>query len=448
MIRSRRLLVGIAATLAFTLRASIAQAQLETFAQAVRDLAGASRQAEPSRSAGIHAAADRLGPALAEWDRRIAALKVQSDGELAAAPAAERAYRLHVELGVAYRARGRAADALREFDAAARSRPSSDLQMLRALTLESDGRLDEAGKAFLAAFALDSGSAVKAYYAAERGDGPAEGRERARAALAAMYRDLKIEAAPTAAPPFVTLSAIQDNLSRTPVIADNATARAFALLRDEKYDDAVAAFGRAAAGNNDKSDDSPLAHFARGQRDEAINHVAEARREYQAAANGALVGRSVLFVAIARLAQVEGDAAGAIDAFVQAARLNPNDPNVHKELAAAYATEGRADETFCELMAALLIDRRDAQAHASIGQLYVDTGRNADAVAAFDRALALRPEGYEVRYALATAYTRLGNTVEAARQLEIYDRLRRDALEKRRRDIASEVEQEERRRAK
>jgi predicted Zn-dependent protease len=99
-------------------------------------------------------------------------------------------------------------------------------------------------------------------------------------------------------------------------------------------------------------------------------------------------------------------------------------------------------------MAALLIDRRDAQAHASIGQLYLDTGRDADAVAAFDRALALRPDGYEVRYALATAYTRLGNTVEAARQLEIYDRFRREALEKRRRDIANEVEQEERKRAK
>jgi len=100
------------------------------------------------------------------------------------------------------------------------------------------------------------------------------------------------------------------------------------------------------------------------------------------------------------------------------------------------------------LMAAVLIDRRDPQAHASIGQLYLDTGRNADAVAAFNRALTLKPDGYEVRYALATAQTRLGNTAEAARQLEIYDRLRREALEKRRRAIQNEVEEEERSRAK
>jgi tetratricopeptide (TPR) repeat protein len=246
-----------------------------------------------------------------------------------------------------------------------------------------------------------------------------------------VYRDLKLDAGQTAPPPFVTLGVIQDNVSRIPVVADNATARGFALLREEKYSDAIAALGQPVAKGDEKPEDSPLAHLARGQRDEAMNHVAEARREYQAAVGGALAGRSVLFVAIARLSQVEGDAAGAIDAF-----------------AAAYATEGRAGDAFCELMAALLINQRDAQAHASIGQLHLDTGHNTDAVAAFERALTLRPDGYEVRYALATAHARLGNTVEAARQLEIYDRFRREALEKRRRDIANEVEQEEQRRAK
>src|SRR6185295_11945671 len=204
----------------------------------------------------------------------------------------------------------------------------------------------------------------------------------------------------------------------------------------------------AAAGGRETPEDSPRAHFARGQRDEAGNRVAEARREYQAALAGALAGRSVLLVAIARLAQVEGDSAGAIDALAQAARINPNDPNVHKELAAAYAADGRADAAFGELMAAVLIDRRDAQAHASIGQLYLDTGHDAEAVSAFDRALTLKPDGFEVRYALATAHTRLGHTAEAARQLEIYDRLRREALDERRRNIANEAAQDERRRAR
>src|SRR4029077_16823788 len=99
-------------------------------------------------------------------------------------------------------------------------------------------------------------------------------------------------------------------------------------------------------------------------------------------------------------AQVEADAAGALDAFAQAARINPNDPNVHRELAAAYAAEGRADEAFGELLAALLIAPREAQAHASIGHLYLDSGHDAEAVPAFERALELKPDGFEVRYAL------------------------------------------------
>ena len=94
-------------------------------------------------------------------------------------------------------------------------------------------------------------------------------------------------------------------------------------------------------------------------------------------------------------------------------------------------------------MAALLIDRRDAGAHSAIGQLYLDSGRDAEAVVAFSRALELMPGYYQTRYALATAHTRLGHPAEAARQLELFERARREALEQRRRDFGSEAEREE-----
>ena len=81
-------------------------------------------------------------------------------------------------------------------------------------------------------------------------------------------------------------------------------------------------------------------------------------------------------------------------------------------------------------MAALLINGRDAQAHAAIGQLASTPGATREAVAAFNRALELMPDRYEIRYALATAHTRLGNSEEAARQLEIFERFRREALER------------------
>jgi tetratricopeptide (TPR) repeat protein len=169
----------------------------------------------------------------------------------------------------------------------------------------------------------------------------------------------------------------------------------------------------------------------------------DAQRDERAALVRTLAGRNMPVIGIARLAQIEGDPAGAIEALTQALRLNPNDPNIHKELASVYAAQGRADDAFCELMAALLIDRRDAGAHSAIGHLYLNSGRDAEAVAAFNRALDLMPGYYETRYALATAHTRLGHTAEAARQLDLFERARREALEQSRRDFASEAEREE-----
>src|SRR5438093_9824351 len=343
MVMRARFLLVLGVTVALTLRPSTAYAQLETFVQAVRELADAAGKPEPAQSNDIRAAANRMESALVEWDRHISALEAGVDRAMPGAPD-QRAYQLHVELGVAYRARGRIADALREFDAAVALHPSaSDVQLLRALTLEAAGRTDQAGKAFRAAWNLDARDPVKAYYVAQRpGTGSAADRARARAGLTDTYRAFDITR--PAAAPFVTLGVISDNLSRTPVVADDATVDGFALLRASKYGDAVAALQRAGHATRQKTEDSPLAHFVRGQRDEAQNRVADARREYQAALAGALVGRSVLFVGIARLAQVDGDLAAAIDAFGQAVQLNPNDPNIHKELAIAHAAEGRADD--------------------------------------------------------------------------------------------------------
>ena len=205
----------------------------------------------------------------------------------------------------------------------------------------------------------------------------------------------------------------------------------------------VAAAPPVAAGLQTRLSVSPRDHFARGQRDEAEGRIADARRAYRAALPGTLAGRYVLHVGLARLAQVDGDTAAAIDAFRTAVQLAPNEAALHKELAGAYAADERRDDAFAELMAALLIDPRDAQAHAAIGGLFLDSGRGAEAVVALTRALELAPGRHETRYALARALTQLGRATEAARQLALFEEARRDALERRRRAIASEVEREE-----
>jgi tetratricopeptide (TPR) repeat protein len=254
------------------------------------------------------------------------------------------------------------------------------------------------------------------------------------------YRRLALDGSRPPAAPFVTLGAFPDALSRTPVIADGTTAGAFPFFIANMYGEAATALSRVPP----EQADSPLAHFTRGQRLESENRVTEARAAYETALDGTFVGRSALLVGIARLAQVEGDLQIAINAFTEAVRLNPNDPGIHKELAGAYAAQGREDLAFGELLAALLVNPRDAEAHAAIGQLYLDTSHEADAVPAFTRALELAPNRYEIRYALARALARAGNQAEAARQLDLFDRERRAALEQRRRDIANEVAQEQR----
>jgi len=437
-------MLGLAVAIALTGTATTVHAQLDSFVQAVRALADAAVQ-KPVQTAAIRTAVERMGTSLAEWDRTLAALEGRVSRDIAGA-SGRQAYQLRVELGVAYQARGRTADALKQFEAAvALQPPASDVQVLRALALEAAGRIDEAGTAFRAAWAADSGNPVKAYYVAQRtkpSGATGSDAERARAVLADTYKRLDIGVRHSVAG-FPTPAAIPDTLSRTPIVGDSMTARGFALIAEGRYTEAVAALTRQTTANDARHDDSPLVQLAQGQRDEAANRVAEARRAYGAALGGALAGRSVLYVGIARLAQVEGDLPGAIDAFTQAVRLSPNDPTIHREFAAAYVAHGVADAAFCELMAALLVDPRDAQAHADVGQLYLDTSRDAEAVTAFDRALTLAPKRYEFRYALATAHTRLGHSAEAARQLELFERARREALDERRRAIANEVEQAE-----
>ncbi|HXD73796.1 MAG TPA: tetratricopeptide repeat protein, partial [Vicinamibacterales bacterium] len=281
------------------------------------------------------------------------------------------------------------------------------------------------------AWTIDPRNAVKAYYVASRPDIDPAARAKARAFLSAEVGSGVRRTEPPQALPFVTLDAIADGLSRAPIVGDEATGDAFALLAAGKFKDAIAALMRGPRA------DSPRLHFARAQAAEATNRIADARREFQAALGGALTGRSVILVAIARLAQVEGDSDGAIDALTRAVRLNPNDAFARKELAAALASDNRADDAQAELEAVLLIDAKDAQAHAAIGQLHLDGGRYEDAVAAFTRALELAPDRFEIRYSLATAYMRLGRDADARGQFERFDAARQAALEKRRKELAT-----------
>ena len=431
----RQPLVVSALALAFVGAASsVSSAQQEAFVGAVRDLA---RSVTTSSAESRGRAIERMAAALREWDRRIADRESGVARELRGA-SAKRAFQLHVELGLMYAARGRLVDASREFDAAADAEPAaSDVHVLRALALEAASKPEDARRAFRRAWEFDQANPIKAYYLLR--DGGTTDPPRAWQALVEAYQRTLTERPGPHGTPFLMLGAINDALSRTPVVGDATVAEGFTLLAAGAYADAVAALRRPAR----HGADSPLATFTNARALEAESRVAEARRAYEAAVAGTLAGRSLLHVGIGRLAQVDGDLAAAITSFRRASRLNPNDQILHRELALALAADGRRDEAFAELVAALLIDAGDVSALAAIGQLRVDEGRYADAAVALRRALQLAPERFETHYALAMALTHMGDTAAAAAELDRFERARRQQVEQRRRELNAVVEQEE-----
>src|SRR5688572_30330418 len=311
-----------------------AHAQKETFLQQVRDLAAEVATDDPARPARITAAVERMAAALGEWDRRIGALEARVGRDIGGA-SDQRAFQLHVELGLTYRERGRLEEALRQFDAAAAARRSaSDVHVLRALTLEAIGRTDDARDAWLTAWNSDPRNPVKAYYVLQQPAGlEAADRERARTAIADAYGRLLSQPPGPRSAPFVRLGLIADNLSAVPVVADAVMAEGFALLIANQYEEAIAALRPAAAAPPAGTQDSPLVRFALGRGHEVASRIPEARRAYMAALPGTLAGRAVLYVGIGRLAQVDGDAAAALAAFQSAVRVNPNEAYTRKEVA-------------------------------------------------------------------------------------------------------------------
>ena len=418
--------VVVRAALLLAVTAPPAQAQSTAFAEVVRDLAHAT---VGNRDPGDAIA--RMKAALAAWDREIRDVEGRVEREVRGA-SRERAFQLHVELGIAYAQRGRFKEALEQFDEAAAGQPrASDVHVLRGLTLETAGRGSDAGRAFHAAWVRDSGNPIKAYLVVKRTtELDTSDRERAQKVLRdAAERLMASDSRPSGAP-FLTLDPVPDTLARVPVVGDATMAGVFSRLAGGRFDEAL----------NAPAESSAFAHFEGGRAAESEGRYADARREYAAALTGTLAGRHMLHIGIGRLAQVEGDLEAAIDAFRHAVRLSPNDPVIRRELAAAYAAADRPADAFAELVAALLIDPRNADVLAALGQLYLDTDRPADAIPPLTRALQVKRDRYETHYALALALSRVGRTDDAQREFEQFERLSNQALEQRRRTIAGELE--------
>ena len=265
---------------------------------------------------------------------------------------------------------------------------------------------------------------------------------------------------------------LSDEAAAIPVLPLAAYADGFARLRRGEYRDAIASLRLAAAAATDERSalaaaarlaqdgrhveaeralrsivaarpESAVAHWWLGRVYENLNRIADARKEYETVVPFALTGQATLYAAIGRLSHTEGDFARANDAFEQRLRLMPNDPVAHKDLAWLLIEQDRTEAAFNELITVVALEPRDAEAHAAIGRLHLDAGRHADAIGALRRALDLQPTLHDARYALALALKRTGREDEAAREMEMFERARRESTDDRRRTMSTEAQRQE-----
>jgi tetratricopeptide (TPR) repeat protein len=151
---------------------------------------------------------------------------------------------------------------------------------------------------------------------------------------------------------------------------------------------------------------------------------------------GAVSGQAQVHQAEAILASLHHDVARTASAVERRVRANLNDAAAHRDLASVYAKQDRRAEAFAELAIAAWLDPQDPLVFLALGHSHLAERRDADAVEAFQLAVALEPDLREARYALAQALTRVGRRDEGLQQLSEFERLRHESAERATRDDA------------
>jgi tetratricopeptide (TPR) repeat protein/tRNA A-37 threonylcarbamoyl transferase component Bud32 len=103
----------------------------------------------------------------------------------------------------------------------------------------------------------------------------------------------------------------------------------------------------------------------------------------------------------------------AIDAGLEALRLDPRQADVHVALATAYHGLGRTPAAIDALDQALALQPNNDDAHRLLGDIHAAAGRTDEAVAAYERAIAIRPNYWQNHNRLAVALLRAGRYKDA-----------------------------------
>ena len=131
-------------------------------------------------------------------------------------------------------------------------------------------------------------------------------------------------------------------------------------------------------------------------------------------------------VNVARVHIQEGNMAAAIPMLEQALKIDPKLAKTHYFMGFALKALGRYDEALTHLQTAAAQYPRDRVVLGQIGRVQFLQRRFKEAIASFERVLAVDPEDLLAHYNLMLCYQGLGNTELAAREQALYLRFKAD----------------------
>jgi tetratricopeptide (TPR) repeat protein len=154
-------------------------------------------------------------------------------------------------------------------------------------------------------------------------------------------------------------------------------------------------------------------------------------------ATAAALGTAQVHQAVATLALVQLDAAGAAAAVDRRTRENLNDAAAHRDLARVFTKQGRQTRRSPNWPSPAWLDPDDPLTFVGLGRSLMANGRDEDAVPRSSVRLRLQPDLREARYALGQALTRASRPADAQRHLLEFERQRAAAVARERRSSIS-----------
>jgi tetratricopeptide (TPR) repeat protein len=312
---------------------------------------------------------------------------------------------MHTTMGVLYLERGRLGDAQREFRAASRIAPERPaFHLFQALAHEAANEPAEAVQAFRRAWELEPDDPVKAYLVSERLFHSNQTDEALRpagvlATTAGLIARQKYSAREA---PFIRISLVQDEASRTPLFAPAAYQHAYALIGQSAFADALTAM-RAAIARDPLLAEEPTPRMAQGAAALRSGRLADARTHF-AAEIAARPQSSEAHRMIAVTYWATADYDRSIEHLDQATRLKPADERPRIMMARILAEAGqiaRAEQVLVEAIQAL---PSSALARLRLGRLYASTRRSREAALELERAA-----GLSALAGKAQLYSEIGN---------------------------------------